>query len=179
MNFPVSRNLSAGSFYAVRRDYYIVQMMQNLQDSEYAEVCVFREATVCPLMLQQLLSCMCLTTNVTCICRVFADKSFFFSDYLHEFCHIRHMNFFAGHIEPGFCLPPDGDLLCASELPFSAVFQNIQKETGQIVTELPRTPNNYYLSGCQRHRVNPSAQLSLRKRHKTLKIPEIRSGLGF
>ena len=59
---------------AVRRDYYIVQMMQNLQDSEYAEVCVFREATVCPLMLQQLLSCMCLTTNVTCICRVFANK---------------------------------------------------------------------------------------------------------
>ena len=43
MNFPVSRNLSAGSFYAVRRDYYIVQMMQNLQDSEYAEVYVFEK----------------------------------------------------------------------------------------------------------------------------------------
>ena len=140
---------------------------------------MFKEATVCPLMLQQLLSCMCLTTNVTCICRVFADKSFFFSDYLHEFWLIRHMNLLRGHMESKFFLPPDGNLSCASELPFSAVFQHIQKETGQIATELLCTPNNYYLSGCQRHRVNPSAQLSLRKRHKTLKIPEIRSGLGF
>ena len=30
---------------AVRRDYYIVQMMQNLQNSEYAEVCVFKGGT--------------------------------------------------------------------------------------------------------------------------------------
>ena len=30
---------------AVRRDYYIVQMMQNLQNSEYAEACVFKGGT--------------------------------------------------------------------------------------------------------------------------------------
>lgn len=30
---------------AVRRDYYIVQMMQNLQNSEYTEVCVFKGGT--------------------------------------------------------------------------------------------------------------------------------------
>jgi predicted nucleotidyltransferase component of viral defense system len=30
---------------AVRRDYYIVQLMQNLQNSEYAEVCVFKGGT--------------------------------------------------------------------------------------------------------------------------------------
>lgn len=30
---------------AVRRDYYIVQMMQNLQNSEYAESCVFKGGT--------------------------------------------------------------------------------------------------------------------------------------
>ena len=30
---------------AVRMDYYIVQMMQNLQNSEYAEVCVFKGGT--------------------------------------------------------------------------------------------------------------------------------------
>lgn len=29
----------------VRRDYYIVQMMQNLQNSEYAEACVFKGGT--------------------------------------------------------------------------------------------------------------------------------------
>lgn len=30
---------------AVRRDYYIVQLMQNLQNSEYAETCVFKGGT--------------------------------------------------------------------------------------------------------------------------------------
>ena len=30
---------------AVRRDYYIVMMMQNLQNSEYAESCVFKGGT--------------------------------------------------------------------------------------------------------------------------------------
>lgn len=30
---------------AVRRDYYIVQMMQNLQNSEYADACVFKGGT--------------------------------------------------------------------------------------------------------------------------------------
>ena len=30
---------------AVRRDYYIVQMMQNLQNSEYVEACVFKGGT--------------------------------------------------------------------------------------------------------------------------------------
>lgn len=30
---------------AVRRDYYIVRLMQNLQNSEYAEVCVFKGGT--------------------------------------------------------------------------------------------------------------------------------------
>jgi len=30
---------------AVRRDYYIVQMMQNLQNSEYADLCVFKGGT--------------------------------------------------------------------------------------------------------------------------------------
>ena len=30
---------------AVRRDYYIVMMMESLQNSEYADVCVFKGGT--------------------------------------------------------------------------------------------------------------------------------------
>ena len=84
-----------------------------------------------------------------------------------------------GHIEQRFSLAPDGDLLDALKLPFSAVFQHIQKETGQIAIELPRTPNNAYHNGCQCHRTDLSVQLSLRKRHKTLKIPDIERGLDL
>ena len=35
----------SADYNAVRRDYYIVQMMQNLQNSEYAEACVFKGGT--------------------------------------------------------------------------------------------------------------------------------------
>ena len=84
-----------------------------------------------------------------------------------------------GYIELRFSLPPDGDRLGASKPPFSAVFQHIQKETGQIAIELPCTPNNSYHNGCQCHRIDLSAQPSQRKRYKTHKIPEIRRRLGF
>ena len=84
-----------------------------------------------------------------------------------------------GHIEQRFSLSPDGDWPGALKPPFSAVFQHIQKETGQIATELPCTPNNSYHNGCQCHRIDLSAQPSLRKRYKTHKIPEIRRKLGF
>ena len=40
---------------AVRRDYYIVQMMQNLQNSEYAEVCVFKSVSYTNLTLPTIL----------------------------------------------------------------------------------------------------------------------------
>ena len=106
-------------------------------------------------------------------------ETFFFPDYLHEFWPIRHRNLLRGHIEQRFSLPPDGDWPGASKPPFSAVFQHIQKETGQIATELPCTPNNSYHNGCQCHRIDLSAQPSLRKRYKTHKIPEIRRELGF
>ena len=88
------------------------------------------------------------------------------------------MNLF-GYIELGFSLPPDGDWLGALKPPFSAVFQHIQKETGQIAMKLPHTSNNSYHNGCQCHRIDLSAQPSLRKRYKTHKIPEIRRELGF
>ncbi len=31
---------------AVRRDYYIVMLLKNLQDSEYAGMCVFKGGTI-------------------------------------------------------------------------------------------------------------------------------------
>ena len=37
----------------------------------------------------------------------------------------------------------------------------------------------FLLTSAQCHRIDLSAQPSLRKRYKTHKIPEIRSGLGF
>ena len=88
------------------------------------------------------------------------------------------MNLF-GYIELGFSLPPDGDWLGALKLPFSAVFQHIQKETGQIAMKLPHTSNNSYHNGCQCHRIDLSAQLPLRKRYKTHKIPDIERGLDL
>ena len=57
--------------------------------------------------------------------------------------------------------------------------EHIQKETGQIAMKLPHTSNNSYHNGCQCHRIDLSAQLPLRKRYKTHKIPDIERGLDL
>ena len=95
-----------------------------------------------------------------------------------SFWPIRHRNLLRGHMESRFFLPPGGDWLGALKPPFSAVFQHIQKETGQIATELPCTPNNSYHNGCQCHRIDLSAQSSLRKRYKNPQNPRYRKRIG-